>query len=188
MSLAPAFINDLPADYRPYVIIRERRLILHILEILVNQEVKHGHPDRGFRFRLSRAEPNSTASLMRILVVEDHQDTLQVLSHLLQHWGFDVAVAQTLQKGLNFLETERFDAIVSDISLPDGTGYALVSQAKRQSKDVLTIALSGYACPGDIQIGKLAGFDHHLTKPCDCQELRSILQEDRPGEHTALQQ
>ena len=125
---------------------------------------------------------------MRILVVEDHEDTRQVLTRLLQHWGFDVAVAQTLQNGLSFLETERFDAIISDIALSDGTGYALVNEAKRRRKDVLTIALSGYNSPNDLHIGRLSGFDHHLPKPCDCQQLRSILGQDRLGEQAALPQ
>jgi CheY-like chemotaxis protein len=114
---------------------------------------------------------------MRILVVEDHQDTRQVLTRLLTHWGFEVAPAETLQSGLNLLESEPFDAILSDIALPDGTGYALVSEARRRGKDVLAIALSGYNYPSDVQIAKLTGFDHHLSKPCDCRQLRSLLEE-----------
>ncbi len=112
---------------------------------------------------------------MRILVVEDHEHTRHALKRLLQRWGFDVASAPTLQNGLRFLEAGPFDAIVSDIALPDGTGYALVREAKRRWKHVLAIALSGYSLPGDINIGRLSGFDYHLTKPVDCQQLRSIL-------------
>jgi CheY-like chemotaxis protein len=112
---------------------------------------------------------------MHILVVEDHDDTRQVLMRLLRHWGFTVASAQTLESGLNTLDTEPFDAIVSDIGLPDGTGYALVTEAKRRRKDVLAIALTGYNSPSDLKIAKLCGFDYHLTKPFDCQLLRSIL-------------
>jgi CheY-like chemotaxis protein len=123
-------------------------------------------------------ESISTAPVaMRILVVEDHQDTRQVLTRLLTQWGYDVAPAETLQSGLNLLESEPFDAILSDIALPDGTGYALVSEARRRGKDVLAIALSGYNYPGEVQIAKLTGFDHHLSKPCDCRQLRSLLEE-----------
>ena len=115
--------------------------------------------------------------VMRILVVEDHQDTRQVLTHLLTHWGYEVSPAGTLQSGLNRLESEPFDVILSDIALPDGTGYALVSEARRRGKDVLAIALSGYNYPSEVQIAKLTGFDHHLSKPCDCGQLRSLLEE-----------
>jgi CheY-like chemotaxis protein len=120
---------------------------------------------------------------MRILVVEDHQDTRQVLTRLLTHWGFDVAAAENLQSGLNCLDSEPIDVILSDIALPDGTGYALVSEARRRGKEVLAIALSGYSYPSEVQVSKLTGFDHHLSKPCDCQQLRSLLQDriDRKG-------
>src|SRR5205085_2433755 len=68
------------------------------------------------------------------------------------------------------------DVILSDIALPDGTGYALVSEARRRGKDVLAIALSGYDYPSEVRISKLTGFDHHLSKPCDCRQLRSLLE------------
>jgi len=113
---------------------------------------------------------------MRILFVEDHQDTRQVLTRLLTRWGFDVAPAGNLKTGLNRLEREPIDVILSDIALPDGTGYALVSEARRRGKEVLAIALSGYNYPSEVQIAKLTGFDHHLSKPCDCQQLRALLQ------------
>jgi CheY-like chemotaxis protein len=120
---------------------------------------------------------------MRILVVEDHEATRQVLTRLLTHWGFDVASAESLESGLNCLDGEPIDVILSDIALPDGTGYALVSEARRRGKEVLAIALSGYSYPSEVQVSKLTGFDHHLSKPCDCQQLRSLLQDriDRKG-------
>jgi CheY-like chemotaxis protein len=115
---------------------------------------------------------------MRILVVEDHRDTRQVLVGLLTRWGYVVSSADSLKGGMDRLETEPpIDVILSDIALPDGTGYALVSEARRRGKRVLAIALSGYAYPSDVHIAKLTGFDHHLSKPCDCHYLRTILEE-----------
>jgi len=114
---------------------------------------------------------------MRILVVEDHRDTRQVLVGLLTRWGYIVSATDTLRGGLELLNSEPpVDVIVSDIALPDGTGYALVSEARRNGKRVLAIALSGYAYPSDVYVAKLTGFDHHLSKPCDCNSLRMILQ------------
>lgn len=122
---------------------------------------------------------------MRILVVEDHRDTRQVLVGLLTRWGYIVSATDTLRGGLALLDSEPPpDVIVSDIALPDGTGYALVSEARRNGKRVLAIALSGYAYPSDVQIAKLTGFDHHLSKPCDCNSLRLILQERARWEPT----
>jgi CheY-like chemotaxis protein len=123
---------------------------------------------------------------MRILVVEDHQETRTVLTGLLTRWGYIVSAADSLKSGLERLNTEPpVDVIVSDIALPDGTGYALVSEARRHGRRVLAIALSGYAYPSDVRIAKLTGFDHHLSKPCDCHYLRTLLQErSRWDKHT----
>ena len=116
---------------------------------------------------------------MRSLVVEDHADTRNILSGLLTHWGYVVSSTGTLEGGLALLESEPPpDVVLSDIALPDGTGYALISEARRRGKRVLAIALSGYAYPSDVRVAKLTGFDHHLSKPCDCHHLRTIL-EDR---------
>ena len=114
---------------------------------------------------------------MRILLVEDHSDTRQVLTRLLTHWGFDVAPAENLQRGLDQLDQGSFDAIVSDIGLPDGTGYALVSEIRRRGGHILAIALSGFGFPSEKELSLKTGFDHHLTKPFDCQHLRSLLEE-----------
>ena len=123
---------------------------------------------------------------MRILLVEDHQDTREVLTGLLRRWGYDVSPADSLKSGLNRLETEPpVDVILSDIALSDGTGYALVGEARRRGKRVLAIALSGYAYPSDVRIAKLTGFDHHLSKPCDCHYLRTILEDRAKWENAA---
>jgi CheY-like chemotaxis protein len=115
---------------------------------------------------------------MRILLVEDHQGTRSALIRLLTRWGHDVSPAGDLESGLTLLEANPpVDAIVSDIALPDGTGYALVSEARRRGKQVLAVALSGYVYPSEVKIAKLTGFDHHLSKPCDCDYLRSILEQ-----------
>lgn len=113
----------------------------------------------------------------RILIVEDHGETRRVLSTLLDRWGFDVSTAESLKSGLAFVSAKEFDVLVSDIALPDGTGYALVSEAKRKQGDLKAIAISGYNSPADVEIGRKSGFDYHLTKPFDCHALRTILSE-----------
>jgi CheY-like chemotaxis protein len=114
---------------------------------------------------------------MRVLVVEDHEDTRVVLERLVARCGYDFLSAGTLKNGLNLLETHRFGAIVSDIALPDGTGYALISEARRRGIDVLAIALSAYSYPDEVGEPRLTGFDYHLQKPCDCTRLRSLLEQ-----------
>lgn len=117
---------------------------------------------------------------IRVLVIEDHPDTLRVLSTLLCRWGYEVSTAQDLQTGLGLVQTKEFDIILSDIGLPDGTGYALVAEAKRKQKALKAIALTGYKSAADVEIGRKSGFDSYLTKPCDTRLLRAILSAPLP--------
>jgi CheY-like chemotaxis protein len=130
--------------------------------------------DRRETRPLKKEVPIAASTVRRVLVVEDHGDSREVLARLLRHWGAEVVTAVNLASALDLLDT-TFDAIIADIGLPDGSGYAVINEAKRRHKNVLGIALSGYASPIDVDIGKMAGFDHHLTKPFDCEEIRSLL-------------
>ena len=111
---------------------------------------------------------------LRILVVEDHSDTLQALSRLLSHFGHEISVADTAENALNILGSKEFDVVLCDIALPDGNGYDVIAEAKRR-RPVKAVALTGFSATEDIQRGKEAGFDFHLTKPVDFHELRSVL-------------
>jgi CheY-like chemotaxis protein len=126
-----------------------------------------------------RAKPGVT---MKILVVEDHEDTRHVLERLLSRKGFEVTSAENVENGLNLLRSKSFGAIVSDIMLPDGTGYGLISEARRNGVASLAIALSAYNYPLEVNEPKLTGFDYHLPKPIDCEKLLSILETARSAD------
>ena len=121
----------------------------------------------------TRASYNSGKRL-RILVVEDHNDTLQALSRLLSHFGHEISLADTAQSALNTIDSKEFDVVLCDIALPDGNGYDVVAQAKRK-RPVKAVALTGFSASEDIERGKEAGFDFHLAKPVDFHELRAVL-------------
>ena len=78
---------------------------------------------------------------LQILVVEDHGDTRRVLTGLLGHFGHTISAADTVKSALAFLRAKRFDAIVSDLGLPDGSGCEVIREAKRQ-RDLTGIALT----------------------------------------------
>jgi CheY-like chemotaxis protein len=111
---------------------------------------------------------------LRILVVEDHSETLQALSRLLSHFGHEISVADGAQSALNAIESKEFDVVLCDIALPDGNGYDVIAEAK-QRRSVTAVAISGIAATEDIERGRRAGFDFHLAKPVDFHELRSVL-------------
>jgi CheY-like chemotaxis protein len=121
----------------------------------------------------TRASYNSGRRL-RILVVEDHSDTLQALSRLLNHFGHEISVADGAQNALKLIDSKEFDVVLCDIALPDGSGYDVIAQAKRR-RPVKAVALTGFGTSEDVERGKEAGFDFHLTKPVDFHELRAVL-------------
>lgn len=111
---------------------------------------------------------------MNILLVEDHEDTRCVLSRLLDRYGHGVTAAGTVAEARRLLRELRFDVLLSDIGLPDGTGFGLVVEAK-QLQPLKAVALTAWASDDDKERGRTAGFDYYLTKPLDCARLRSVL-------------
>jgi CheY-like chemotaxis protein len=124
----------------------------------------------GKNFRASKRP----AKQLRILLVEDHQDTRHTLSRLLTHFGHQISVAADRQSALHIMASQNFDVILCDIGLPDGSGYEVVSETKRQHR-VKAIAISGFGTEADVRRSIEAGFDFHLVKPVDLRELQEVL-------------
>ena len=76
----------------------------------------------------SRAEYSGKS--LRILVVEDHSDTLEALSRLLDHFGHEISTAEDAQSAREMINSKEFDVILCDIALPDGNGYDIIAEAK----------------------------------------------------------
>lgn len=113
---------------------------------------------------------------LRLLLVEDHLDTLRTLSELLRRRGHEVTTADRISIALQLLDTQRFDVIVTDVGLPDGDGRDLVRGAKER-QPLKAIALSGFGMEDDRRFSMEAGCDFHLTKPVNFQQLESTLQQ-----------
>ena len=112
---------------------------------------------------------------LRILMVDDDEDTRVVLSRLLTKCGHEIIAVESVEAALKKLE-EQFDALISDIGLPDGSGYDLMREAKRR-QSLKGIALSGFGAEEDVRRSKEAGFDYHMTKPVNFQDLRALLRQ-----------
>jgi signal transduction histidine kinase len=122
--------------------------------------------------------PRSTAKRrsVRLLLVEDHEDTNRSLTRMLRRRGYEVHPANDIRSALDIAARKQFDVLISDIGLPDGSGIDLL-KALRAKRDVFGIALSGYGMEEDIRRSGEAGFSHHLVKPVDLNKLDSIIQE-----------
>jgi CheY-like chemotaxis protein len=122
---------------------------------------------------VSRTSPQRQS--MRVLLVEDHEDTNRSLTNLLRRRGYQVQSALTFQSALELSATEKFDVLISDLGLPDGNGIDLIK--KLAPKPPLGIALTGFGMEQDIRKSREAGFQHHLVKPIDLNKLDALIQE-----------
>ncbi|MGI8891608.1 MAG: PAS domain S-box protein [Chthoniobacterales bacterium] len=111
---------------------------------------------------------------LRLLVVEDHEATLQVLTRLLTHAGHQVVAASSIAAALNAAGQGKFDLVMSDLGLPDGTGNELMEQL-RDRYQLRGIALTGYGMEEDLERSRQSGFVSHLIKPVDINQLRRTL-------------
>jgi PAS domain S-box-containing protein len=117
-----------------------------------------------------------TSKPLHILLVEDHQDTRRTLSRLLTHFGHNVLTADNVEGAIKIIASNNIDAVLCDIGLPDGSGYEVAAQA-RVNGHIKTIALTGFGTEQDVQRSKEAGFDFHLVKPINFQELKTALEQ-----------
>ncbi len=125
------------------------------------------------------AEPGGNGPLQRplkILLAEDHAPTLELLSLLMQKLGHMVMTASTVASAVQLVGRERFDLIISDVGLPDGSGYEVMAAAREQN-GTRGIALSGYGMEEDIRKSMEAGFSRHLTKPVNVEQLKAAILE-----------
>lgn len=117
---------------------------------------------------------------LRLLVVEDHEQTSLLLSRLLTRAGHQVTLATTVAQALAIAHTQSFDFVVSDLGLPDGTGHDVMERL-RDLYGLRGIALSGYGMEEDRRRSEQAGFVAHLIKPVNVNELRHALRRFNPG-------
>jgi PAS domain S-box-containing protein len=125
-----------------------------------------------------QARPAESASAsgeaLRILFVDDNDDTAFVLSKFLTASGYLVKTAGSAVAALELASKEPFDIMVSDIGLPDVNGYELMKQI-RAFYPIQGIAMSGYGMEDDLRKSREAGFSDHIVKPASLSQLeRSI--------------
>src|SRR5947208_5009434 len=147
-----------------------------------------GH-DRGSTFLLSMQTTSSAERLgsparagaepslqgLRILLVDDHQDTCAALEKLLVRRGHLVAATHNMRSAMEAAVRNRFDLLISDIALPDGSGMELMMQLQAISK-MPGIAISGFGNNGDIEKSLKAGFSEHLIKPVKLEKLEAAME------------
>jgi CheY-like chemotaxis protein len=123
-----------------------------------------------------RGRATTSECALRILVVDDHCDTLRSLKLLLTRLGYQVLGAENMMDALRIAEHEQFDLLLSDIGLPDGSGHELVKRI-REKRSVMAIAVSGFGMEEDVRRSRDAGFFDHLTKPVSLDRLQQVIEQ-----------
>ncbi len=121
-------------------------------------------------------KPEATvANHRRVLLVDDHYDTCLGMKRMLERRGYQITVAHSAEQAVEKVRTQDFDLLISDIGLPDRSGYELMREV-RLNKPLPGIALTGFGSEQDVNQAREAGFAEHLTKPINFERLEKTIQ------------
>ena len=114
---------------------------------------------------------------LKVVIVEDNDDSRMMLCELLELSGFECHTASTGRLGLDVISEFRPDVALVDIGLPelDGLEVARLLRKDRRNDKLFLIALTGYGQREDREAARNAGFDTHLVKPVDFDALLNTL-------------
>ena len=125
-------------------------------------------------FPASSPSVSSNEQVLRILLVENHDDTRMAIERLLRNLKHEVRSAGSAQEALELATQHEFDLVLSDLGLPDENGLELMSKL-RDRFGLRGIAVTGYGMKEDIERSREAGFVHHLIKPIDPNQLGELV-------------
>ncbi len=159
-------------------------------------EARSEGPDKGSEFTIRLPAPLSLtreatpasaipasprrpghAARHRVLIVDDNVAVAEVLAEILSRWHHETCVTHTGEAALKLAKTYQPDVVLLDIGLPGITGYQVAEELRRQPEfaRTLLVAITGYGQEEDRRRSRAAGFNHHLVKPVEPEELRDVL-------------
>lgn len=125
--------------------------------------------------------PTAAPQVRRVLIVDDNADCAQSMALLARSWGHEVATARDGAAAFTLAESFRPDTALVDIGLPGMDGYQLARRLREapQHRQIHLMAMTGYGRPEDRDAARAAGFDVHLIKPAEIDELKQLLASGR---------
>ena len=112
---------------------------------------------------------------MKVLILEDEASLREILSIVLEEFGYEVEEASTLQEGLEKVERECFDLALVDLRLPDGSGMELVRKLKRERRETEVIIITAFASTETVKEAIELGVYDYVEKPFKLDELRLLI-------------
>ena len=132
----------------------------------------------------SRAGGSVAQRAIKVLVVDDDRDTVLSLRLLLSTEGYEVLGVYDAQSAFEAVRDFRPDAVLLDIGMPQMTGYDIARELRvTHGKELLLIAVTAWNKFSDRIAARIAGFDHHVSKPYQSEEILGLLRPlaDDPG-------
>jgi hypothetical protein len=112
---------------------------------------------------------------LRVLIVDDASDSLELIKTVLHECGAETVTANSAAEGLEIVTSNPPDILISDIQMPDEDGYSLIRKIRslpsREAQEILAIAVTAHANSEDRARALAAGFQIHIRKPVDPSEL-----------------
>jgi len=144
-------------------------------------------PSDCLNYKLAVTSPQSER--VRILLVEDSQDILFLMKMELEALGYAVSTARDGESGLEAAKRELPDLIVSDIKMPGMDGYELIARLRQIPELASTpcVALTGLDMDEDLDAGRVARYNAHMSKPVDATELSNLIQKLTGGRRSSKQ-
>ncbi|MDR3372020.1 sigma-54 dependent transcriptional regulator [Rhodoferax sp.] len=118
---------------------------------------------------------NASANHVRILVVDDEPDLRTLYELTLLREGHRVETAENLQQARSLMEAHRFDVMITDMRLPDGSGMSLLNDIKAQGREERGIVITAYGSAQNAVEALKAGAFDYLTKPVDLKQFRAVV-------------
>lgn len=130
--------------------------------------------------RRNAVDPGPRLTGLRTLVVDDHADARELVRIALEQYGAEVVTATSVADALGAMEQARFDVVVSDVGMPGADGYELIARIRERERArarpaTPAVALTAYSGIEDHQRALAAGFQRHIAKPIDPDELADVV-------------
>jgi PAS domain S-box-containing protein len=149
------------------------------LPLVVQSDEEREATELRNRARTLETEPELSLAGMLILVVDDEEDTRQLLVQSLTFYGATVITANSAEQAFEELQEKNPDVMVSDIGMPDEDGYSLIRRVRalpdRQQRDIPAIALTAFTRAQDRMRALTSGYQNHVSKPVEPDELATVI-------------
>jgi len=111
----------------------------------------------------------------RILLVDDDKNTADGLTKILLQDGYDTSCAYAGKEALDLIEAEHFDIVITDMKLPDISGFTIIEKVKKKDIDIAVVMITAFSSIQTAIDAMKKGADDYLTKPVNIEELELIL-------------